>query len=91
MFCNDTKVEIEEPSPPPQLEYTHTTWKSCCLTLDREFTLFITKYLLMVGLIIFFGYNLSRVTECQDKNLWQSLLLLVIGVALPSPTLTYKK
>jgi len=91
MFCNEEKVEIEGQNQQQHIEETHTTWQSCCLTLDREFTLFITKYLLMVGLIIFFGYNLSQVTECNDKNLWQSLLLLVIGIALPSPSLTNKK
>lgn len=91
MFCNnqemkdDVKVDLES------LENDPIIWRSCCLHLDREFTMFITKYFMIIGLLTFFGYNLSQVEECSDKNLWQSLLLLVIGVALPSPTLTQKK
>lgn len=66
-------------------------WRSCCFNLDRDFTLFFTKYLMLCGLMLFSGYNLSTASECVDKSLWQSLLLLVIGIALPSPGLNKYK
>ena len=62
-------------------------WRSCCLRLDREFAQFITKYFIIIGLITFFSVELHLSLECEDKNLYQSLLLLLIGVALPNPTL----
>ena len=95
MICNkeemkeDIKINVNNTNTETHDE--PIIWRSCCLHLDREFTLFITKYMMIVGLLTFFGYNLSQVKECSDKNLWQSLLLLVIGIALPSPTLTQKK
>ena len=64
-----------------------TKWRSCCLTMDKDFAIFFTKYFIIIGLISFFATELHISETCEDKNLFQSLLMLVIGVALPNPKL----
>jgi hypothetical protein len=62
-------------------------WRSCCLELNRDFTIFFTKYIILISLMIFFSFELHIAEDCNDKSLYQSLLLLVLGVAIPSPRL----
>jgi len=85
MICPDH--DEEEQKTEDDDEEHRIVWKSCCLRLDREFAQFITKYVIIIGLITFFSVELHLSLECEDKNLYQSLLLLLIGVALPNPQL----
>ena len=62
-------------------------WKSCCLVMDKDFAMFFTKYFIIIGLITFFAAELHLSESCEDKNLYQSLLMLIIGVAIPNPKL----
>lgn len=62
-------------------------WKSCCIVLDPEFTQFFVKYLILVMLMVFFGIELHLSDDCHDRNLFQTLLSLCIGIAIPSPRL----
>lgn len=85
----------EEVKPEEDLELQRTNserkvnimWRSCCLELNRDFTIFFTKYLILIGLMIFFSFELHIAEDCNDKSLFQSLLLLVFGVAIPNPKL----
>ena len=62
-------------------------WRSCCLIMDKDFAIFFVKYFIIIGLISFFAIELHLSYTCENKNLYQSLLMLVIGVALPNPKL----
>jgi hypothetical protein len=62
-------------------------WRSCCLELNRDFTIFFTKYIILISLMIFFSFELHIAKDCNDKQLYTSLLTLIIGVAIPSPRL----
>ena len=62
-------------------------WRSCCIELNREFTIFFTKYFILISLMIFFSVELHISTTCEDKQLFMSLLTLMIGVAVPNPKL----
>ena len=84
MICPDRDVEEQKTE---DNEEHRIVWKSCCLRLDKDFAMFATKYFIIIGLITFFSVELHLSLECEDKNLYQSLLLLLIGVALPNPTL----
>ena len=88
MFCNQEEekkgdLELQRIDTPE----TVIRWKSCCLVMDKDFAIFFTKYFIIVGLITFFALELHISDSCEDKNLYQSLLMLVIGVALPNPKL----
>ena len=48
---------------------------------------FIVQYILIVGLISFFSLGLYRADTCESSNLYQSLLMLIVGIALPSPSM----
>ena len=65
-------------------------WRSCCVELNRDFTIFFTKYIILIGLMIFFSVELHISITCEDKQLFISLLTLIIGVAIPNPKLSTK-
>ena len=85
MICPDRDVEEQKTEEKTEDDDRRIVWKSCCLRLDKDFAMFATKYFIIIGLITFFSVELHLSSECEDKNLYQSLLLLLIGVALPSP------
>jgi hypothetical protein len=62
-------------------------WKSCCFYVDREVVVFSTKYFILISLMIFFSAELHISSTCEDKQLFMSLLTLMIGVAVPNPKL----
>lgn len=62
-------------------------WRSCCLIMDKDFAIFFTKYFIIIGLISFFAVELHISETCEASNLYQSLMMLVIGIALPNPKL----
>lgn len=70
----------------------HYEWRSCCLRCEKELVIYIVKYVIIFFLLAFFSFELHYANKCEDKSLFQSLLLLVIGVALPSSSaLTIKR
>ena len=91
-MLDDVKVQI--PHSPPMLVRQSSsppdtaTWKSPCGTAWNVACIrFSTQYVLIVGLITFFAIGLYKSDTCENSNMYQSLLMLVIGVALPSPSI----
>ena len=89
MICpQNNDIELQSPDLERTDNPTDTVrWRSCCLIMDKDFAIFFTKYFIIIGLISFFAVELHLSESCEDKNLFQSLLMLVIGVALPNPKL----
>ena len=71
---------------------TEKYWTSPCCGRRERFQVncvkFLTQYLMIVGLLIFFGVGLYQADDCTESNMYQSLMLLIIGVALPSPSMS---
>lgn len=88
MICPKTEeqndLELQRVDTPPD---SSRRWKSCCFIMDKDFAMFFTKYFIIIGLISFFATELHLSESCEDKNLYQSLLMLIIGVAIPNPKL----
>lgn len=92
IICPDIN-EMKEDNPPDlELQRQDTpaqrarkVWKSCCLTLDADFVMYMTKNLTLIGLITFFAYELSVSETCERQNIFQSLLCMVVGILVPSP------
>ena len=87
MFCNEEKknepdLELQRVDTPENIR-----WKSCCLLMDKDFVIFFTKYFIITGLLTFFAIELHISDTCEETNLYQSLMLLMIGVAIPNPKL----
>jgi hypothetical protein len=79
----DTDLELQRQDTPSQR--ARKVWRSCCLQIDAEFVMYMTKTLTLIGLIIFFSYELSVSETCEQSNIYQSLLCMVIGILIPSP------
>jgi len=47
---------------------------------------FLSQYVVLSGMLVFFSVALYQADTCEDTNLWQSLVLLVFGVMIPSPS-----
>ena len=96
VMLDDVKVQIpHSPAAPPMLIRRPSsqtpdtaTWSSPCGTSWNVACIrFSTQYVLIVGLITFFAVGLYKSDTCEDSNLYSSLLMLVIGIGLPSPSL----
>lgn len=85
---NNQDVEPEGDLELQRVNSERKTWRSCCLTLDRDFVQYVVKYTILIGLIIFFSLELHLSDNCEDKQLYNSLLMFVVGIAIPSPRLT---
>lgn len=93
MLCIKNKDIDVEPVEELKLQRTNsdypgrTVWKSCCLKCDKDIVQFIVKYIILVGLIIFFAIQMSQVDSCEQQQTWSNLLTFVVGLAIPSPKL----
>jgi len=50
--------------------------------------MYMTKTITLIGLITFFAYELSNSKSCEQSNIYQSLLCMVIGILIPSPRMS---
>lgn len=76
---DDDKKQIEE-------EKETKPWKSCCFLIDKAFFQYITKMFVIIGLMIYAGFNLMRTDiECPEKNYYVGLITLLFGVLVPNP------
>ena len=95
VMLDDVKVQIPHSKPPPMLVRNSSSrspdaamWGSPCgARFNVQCIRFSTQYVLIVGLITFFAVGLYKSETCESSNMYQSLLMLVIGVALPSPSI----
>ena len=68
--------------------YQHkTTWRSCCLVLDKRFTIFFAQLTFSVIVVGFCIGMLVVNDDCDTFSRWSPLLVLVLGVWLPQPSL----
>ena len=91
MICpkppDDEKIDLDLERNLTPIEVRRKRWLSCCFYIDPAFATFIVKYIILIGMLVFFSVELHISTECEDKNLYQSLLLLCLGLAIPAPTI----
>ena len=81
--AKDNDIELARVQTP--LDVRRKRWLSCCFYVDPAFATFIVKYLILIGMLTFFAVELHLSEDCNDKNLYQSLLLLCLGLAIPAP------
>lgn len=62
-----------------------TTWRSCCLTVDKRALAFFSSLVISLIILLFCIYQLVNKTECEDIQIYISLITMIIGVYLPSP------
>ena len=62
-------------------------WQSCCMTIDRRATRYFTQLAIAVMIITFCIVQLIRIESCEGQALYSGLLMTVIGIMLPAPSL----
>ena len=45
-----------------------TTWKSCCLTLDKRAAIFFTQIIIIVLVMLFSVYQLLSLSSCESQQ-----------------------
>ena len=64
------------------------TWKSCCVTVDKNAVKYIIQVITIGGLFTTSLIMLIIDSECVSQRNWASLLTLSIGILCPSPKIT---
>ena len=64
-----------------------TTWRSCCVTVDRRAVSYFGQLGFALLVIVFCIVQLSRDSDCATWAKYSPVLMLVIGAMLPSPKL----
>ena len=62
-------------------------WKSCCLIIDKNATIFFSQLSIAMITLIFCIVQLSLSNTCERDSLYSGILTLVIGVYIPTPRL----
>jgi hypothetical protein len=63
-----------------------TTWKSCCLTIDRRAVQFFSQLSISLIIIVFCLFQLHTKPKC-DTGEYLSLLTMVLGMWIDAPRL----
>ena len=66
-----------------------TTWKSCCLTIDRRAVQFFSQLCISLIIIIFCLFQLHTKPKCDTAE-YLSLLTMVLGMWIDAPRLEHK-
>ena len=78
------KIEVED----DERAYQHkTTWRSCCLVLDKRATIFFSQLVFSLIIVGFCVGMLVQNQDCPTFSRWSPLLVLILGVWLPQPSL----
>ena len=68
--------------------YQHkTTWRSCCQVLDKRATIFFAQLAFSLIIVGFCVGMLITNQDCPTFSRWSPLLVLILGVWLPQPSL----
>ena len=79
------KIEVED----SERKFAHeTTWKSCCVTVDRRAVSFFSQLILSVAVVAFCIIMLATNQNCETFSRWSPLLLLIVGIWVPAPRMT---
>jgi ABC-type nickel/cobalt efflux system permease component RcnA len=55
-------------------------WKSCCLTLDRGFTVYVTQYIAGILILVFCAIMLYLADfECNKSASYLSIISFILG------------
>ncbi len=68
-------------------EPENTEWKSCCLSVDKSMVKYVIQVGILGGLIIFSAVMLVVEKSCESQRNFSSLLMVSLGILIPTPKL----
>ena len=80
---NNQEVEPEGDLELQRVNSERRVWRSACLRIDKSFAVFMVQHIVLVGLIVFFAYEMHISDTCESQNIYQSLLCMVLGLIAP--------
>lgn len=69
---------------------TEMRWKSCCLSADKSFVMYITQLSMILLVICFCIAQLVTKSDCATQTTYVGLLTLLVGLVIPSPAIRKK-
>jgi hypothetical protein len=61
-------------------------WRSCCFIINKNFLKYIIQVFISCVILSLCSYKIIIIDESEDKSIYISLITLVTGVFLPSPS-----
>ena len=58
---------------------SNVTWRSCCLTMDKQFVMFLVQTLMGAGLLAFSAFRLTTETDCDRNAPYWGLIGTICG------------
>ena len=83
-MTDDVKIEVENKNP------EDTTWRSMCITADKNVIQYFTQITIITGIMSFSIYKLTTNETCEAQQAYMGLLTMLIGLVLPSPVFNKK-
>ena len=78
------KFQVED----DERKFQHeTTWRSCCLTVDKRALLYFGQMGIGIVIIAFCLAMLIQNENCETFSRYSPLLTFVVGIMLPAPKL----
>ena len=78
------KIAVED----EERRFVHaTTWRSCCLTVDKRALLYFGQMGIGIVIIAFCLAMLIKNENCETFSRYSPLLTFIIGIMLPAPKL----
>ena len=78
------KIAVED----EERRFVHaTTWRSCCLTVDKRVLLYFGQMGIGIVIIAFCLAMLIKNENCETFSRYSPLLTFIIGIMLPAPKL----
>ncbi len=74
------------PSTEPN-EQAKTEWRSCCLSADKHFIMYLTQIGLILLIMSFCIAQLLVKPDCTSQTAYTGLLTMLIGLVIPSPAI----
>ena len=77
-MLNRTPTEIKLEQKKNEIEIENKL-ESCCFFIDKRMVVLITKIIITVCVIPFCLYQLHISLTCEDKNLYQNILIIFVS------------
>ena len=78
----ETAVHIKE-----EFNTKSNQWRSCCLTMDRRFLVFLVQSLICCSILVFSMIMLFYKDSC-DNQIYIGLISTIIGLYMPTPRIS---
>jgi hypothetical protein len=75
----EDKIDIERQS--------GDMWRSCCFTLNKQMLKYLIQVIILSSLIVSSVVMIIVDKECNSQRYYASILMICLGVFLPSPTI----